>query len=42
MISIAGTAFEAFDAQYLYAESAFKYRDLRLVTKTSGLGGGGC
>ncbi|PSS29866.1 hypothetical protein PHLCEN_2v2633 [Hermanssonia centrifuga] len=23
-------------------ESAFKYRDLRLVTKTSGLGGGGC
>ncbi len=24
------------------AESAFKYRDLRLVTKTSGLGGSGC
>ncbi|PSR79713.1 hypothetical protein PHLCEN_2v6899 [Hermanssonia centrifuga] len=26
----------------LTGESAFKYRDLRLVTKTSGLGGGGC
>ncbi|THG92765.1 hypothetical protein EW026_g8252 [Hermanssonia centrifuga] len=33
---------QAFDDDEVDGESAFKYRDLRLVTKTSGLGGGGC
>ncbi|PSR97711.1 hypothetical protein PHLCEN_2v4277 [Hermanssonia centrifuga] len=41
-INYAKDGYRASNKKDYTAESAFKYRDLRLVNKTSGLGGGGC